>query len=94
MTPHGAATLPRPTKRRLHATYVANLEKACAPIGLDFKRRSKAVSTVWYGPSKAGDRSFSPKPSRAGRRRNQIAPRKGLRSEVAPKAPAGRLFSE
>ena len=43
--------------------YVAHLEKACLLLGTDTSWKTRAVITAGYGLSKAGDRSFAPRPA-------------------------------
>ena len=46
--------------------YVAHLEKARLPLGVDASWKSKAVATAGHGLSRAGDRSFPPRPAISG----------------------------
>ena len=43
--------------------YAAHLEKACLLLGVGASWKTKAAATAGYGLSKAGDRSFSPRPA-------------------------------
>ena len=70
---------------RTCATNRVYLDKACALNGLDFKWLPKRVLIAVDSLSKAGDRSFSPKPALASRQLLRVASQKGLRNEFALK---------
>ena len=78
---------------RTFAIYVAHPERACDLIGVELKRRTRAVLIVRRGLSEAGGSPFSPNPDITSRRLTLKASQKRLRDDLALIALLGRTFS-
>ena len=72
--------------------YVAHLEKACLLLGVDASWKSKAVATAGHGLSKAGDRSFSPRPAISRSQLCELVMSRSLQDDLALIALIGWSF--